>query len=180
MKLEQAPRNGLLSAASRNSDDRNKHPAASALPSTAPPPPPLPCRFSTVKGNGFPPHVLLVSRSVTRVHSLLLAGGTSVPDQWGTVVGRPIVTDYYCVHASPWGWRTTNEIDFSWDARISGIGANLIYRVAIADKSSRTSAGLTREAWDQMCQSFLRKMADGWIDGASVRWRTTPLPTPVS
>lgn len=42
MKLEQAPRNGLLSAASRNSDDRNKHPAASALPSTAPPPPPPP------------------------------------------------------------------------------------------------------------------------------------------
>lgn len=42
--------------------------------------------------------------------------------------------------------------------------ARINLSAAIADKSSRTSAGLTREAWGQMCQSFLRKMADGWIE----------------
>lgn len=101
------------------------------------------------------------SRSSSRAHSLLPAEEHLSIRPWRTVVGRYIVADIIIARiAVEDEWI---RIDFSHD--LWDLWARINLSAAIADKSSRTSAGLTGEAWDQMCQSFLRKMADGWMDG---------------
>lgn len=127
VKLEQAPRNGLLSAASRNSDDRNKHPAASALPPPVGPPPFFHRKrkwISSTRGAPLVPAPLLAC-------SLLPAAAPRnicPRPAWGTVVvGRltaPIITR---VHRH-------ERIEFQpfRDAR----SRPRINIVAIADKSS--------------------------------------------
>lgn len=104
---------------------------------------------------------MLLVPGAARVHSLLPAEEHLSIRPWRTVVGRYIVADIIIARiAIEDEWI---RIDFSHD--LWDLWARINLSAAIADKSSRTSAGLTGEAWDQMCQSFLRKMADGWMDG---------------